>query len=211
MTGGAAALLGVALVLSALDWVAVARRIRPLEYVCKPAAAAAFLATALALHPASDASRSWCCVALGFCIVGDVFLMLPRDAFLPGLAAFAVAQTSFTVSFALQSPTRLRLVIALVLVVPGAAILTRRFVRAVAGGPDGSMVPAVVVYGTVISAMVVSAVAGGTAVGVAGALLFITSDSLIAEHRFASPREWQPFAIIVTYHLALTGIVLGLR
>ena len=210
MTGPAAALLGVALGLAALDWVAVARRIRPLEYVCKPAAAAAFLATALALDPASDASRTWCCVALGLCIVGDVFLMLPRDAFLPGLVAFAVAQTCFAVSFAVQEPTPLRLAIALVLVVPGAVILTQRFVGALARGGNGSMVPAIVLYAVVISAMVVSAVAGGTAVGIAGALMFLTSDSLIAEHRFASPRGWQPLAIIVTYHLALTGLVLGL-
>lgn len=211
MTGPAAVLLGVALLLSALDWVAVARRIRTLEYTCKPAAAAAFLATALAVDPASDASRTWCCVALGLCVVGDVFLMLPRDAFLSGLAAFAVAQTCFAVSFALQEPTPLRLAIALVLVVPGAVILARRFVGAVAcAGGNASLVTAIVCYVVVISAMVVSAVAGGTAVGIAGALTFLASDSLIAEHRFVSPRGWQPLAIIVTYHLALTGLVLGL-
>jgi uncharacterized membrane protein YhhN len=210
VTGAAAALLGVALVLSALDWVAVGRRIQPLEYVCKPAAATAFLATALALDPASHASRTWCCVALGLCVVGDVFLMLPRDAFLAGLAAFAVAQTCFAVSFTLQEPTTRRLAIAIVVVVPGAAILARRFVGALAGGGNRSTVPAVVLYVVVISAMVVSAVAGGTAVGIAGALLFLASDSLIAEHRFVSPRRWQPLAIIVTYHLALTGLVLGL-
>jgi uncharacterized membrane protein YhhN len=72
------------------------------------------------------------------------------------------------------------------------------------------MVPAVVVYGVVISSMVFGAVAGGTAIGITGALLFISSDSLIAEDRFIAPRAWHPIAIIVTYHLALTGIVLGL-
>ena len=210
MTGPAAALLAVALVLAALDWVAVARRIPPLEYVCKPAAAAAFLATALALDPASDASRAWCCVALVFCIVGDVFLMLPRDAFLPGLAAFAAAQTCFAVSFTFQEPTPLRLVIALVLVVPGAVILTRRSVGALAQGGNESMAAPIVFYSVVISAMVVGAIAGGTAVGIAGALLFLTSDSLIAEQRFGSARRWHPLTIIVTYHLALTGLVLGL-
>jgi len=46
-------------------------------------------------------------------------------------------------------------------------------------------------------------------VGVAGALLFLTSDSLIAEQRFVASRSWQPLAIIVTYHLALAGLVLG--
>jgi len=221
VTGTAAVLLGAALVLAALDWVAVARRIAPLEYVCKPAAALAFLATALTLDPASSASRTWCCVALGFCVIGDVFLMLPRDAFLPGLAAFAVAQTCLAASFALQDPTALRLVIAVVLVVPSAVILARRFVGAVARGGNGSgdgvgdglgdgvLVPALVLYITVIAAMVVSALAGGTVVGVAGALLFLTSDSLIAEHRFVAARSWQPLAIIVTYHLALAALVLG--
>lgn len=72
--------------------------------------------------------------------MGDVFLMLPRDAFLPGLAAFAVAQTFFAVTFALQEPTPLRLAIALVLVVPGAVILTQRFVSALARGGNESMV-----------------------------------------------------------------------
>jgi len=202
-------LLGVALLFALVDRVAVARRIAPLEYVCKPGAALAFLATAIALDPASSASRTWCCVALGFCVIGDVFLMLPRDAFLPGLAAFAAAQTCFAVSFALQGPTALRFVIAVLLVVPAAVILARRFVGAIAGGNDGPLVPALVLYIAVISAMVVSALAGGTVVGVAGALLFLTSDSLIAEQRFVAPRGWQPVAIIVTYHLALAGLVLG--
>jgi alkenylglycerophosphocholine/alkenylglycerophosphoethanolamine hydrolase len=213
VTGTAAVLLGVALLVAVVDWVAVARSIAPLEYVCKPAAALAFLATALALDPSSSGSRTWCCVALGFCVIGDVFLMLPRDAFLPGLAAFAVAQTCFAVSFTLQDPTPLRFVVAIALVVPGAVILARRFVSAATRGDDGSgdgpMVPALLLYITVISAMVVSALAGGTVVGIAGALLFLTSDSLIAEHRFVAPRRWQAVAIIVTYHLALAGLVLG--
>jgi len=104
-------------------------------------------------------------------------------------------------------------VIAVVLVVPGAVILARRFVGAVARGGNGSgdevLVPALVLYITVIAAMVASALASGTVVGVAGALLFLTSDSLIAEQRFVASRSWQPLAIIVTYHLALAGLVLG--
>jgi uncharacterized membrane protein YhhN len=200
----------LALVFSALDWVAVERHVHRLEYVFKPAATTAFLATALALDPASGASRTWCCIALGFCIVGDVFLMLQRDAFLQGLAAFAAAQVCFTVTFALQEPTPLRLAIGLGLVVPGAVILTQRFTGALARGVDRPLVGAVTGYAVVISAMAVSAIAGGTPVGIVGALLFITSDSLIAEHRFVSARGWLPLAIMVTYDLALTGLVLGL-
>jgi uncharacterized membrane protein YhhN len=204
------ALLGLALLLSVLDWVAVSRRFGPLQYVCKPAAALAFLATTVALNPASSTARAWCCVALAFCVLGDVFLMLPRDAFVSGLAAFAAAQVSFTVSFAFQDPTITRLVIGLVVVLPCVLLLARRYLGALHRADEAAMVLPVLLYMTVIAAMVVSAIAGGTALGIIGALLFLTSDSLIAEHRFVSPRSWQPLTIIVTYHLALTALVLGL-
>jgi uncharacterized membrane protein YhhN len=203
------ALLGVALAFAVLDWFAVARDRRGLEYVCKPATAVAFLATALALDPASSGSRVWCCVALALCVVGDVFLMLPHDAFLQGLFAFALAQVCFAVSFFLQEPTATRLVVALVLVLPGIVLLTRRFTDALVAAGEHAMVPAIMVYVTVISAMAVGAITGGNAVGIAGAALFVTSDSLIAEERFVQVRAWQPIAIIVTYHLALAGLVLG--
>ena len=72
------------------------------------------------------------------------------------------------------------------------------------------MVLPLVLYMTVIAAMVVTAIAGGSRFGITGALLFLVSDSLIAEHRFVEARAWQPVAVIVTYHLALTGLVVGL-
>ena len=46
--------------------------------------------------------------------------------------------------------------------------------------------------------------------GVAGAGLFFVSDALIAETRFVRPRPWGPLAVIVTYHLALAGLVFSL-
>ena len=67
VTGTAAVLLGVAVLFAVVDWVAVAQERRPLEYVCKPAATIAVLGAAIALDPASDASRGGCCVALGRC------------------------------------------------------------------------------------------------------------------------------------------------
>ena len=210
MTEASGVLLGLALLFSALDWVAVARRLSALEYGCKPAAALAFLATAIALDPASGAARTWCCLALAFCVLGDVFLMLPTDAFVLGLAAFAAAQISFTVNFAVQDPTMTRLVIGLVVVLPVVLMLARRYLGALKAGEETAMILPVMLYMAVIAAMVVSAIAGGTAFGIVGAVLFLTSDSLIAEHRFVSPRTWQPVAVIITYHLALTGLVLGL-
>jgi uncharacterized membrane protein YhhN len=210
VTDASGLFLGLALCFSVLDWVAVARRLSPLEYACKPAAALAFLATAATLDPASDAAGVWCCVALVFCAVGDVLLMLPRDAFVFGLASFAAAQIAFTVSFAFQDPTVTRLAIGLIVVVPCVLLLARRYLGALVGGPEAAMVLPVLLYMMVIAAMAVSAIAAGTGFGIAGALSFLASDSLIAERRFVAARTWQPVAVIVTYHLALTGLVLGL-
>lgn len=210
MNDAAIMLLVLALTVSALDWVAVAFRLRPMEYVCKPTAAVIFLMTALTLDPADEVARAVLVVALVFCVAGDVFLMLPRDAFLPGLGSFAVAQILFTVSFALREPTLTGAIVGVVAVVVGATVLARRFIGALRRSGSGSMVPAILVYVTVISAMVVSAVAGGSPVAIAGAVLFMISDSLIAEERFVSSRRWQRLVIIVTYHMALAGLVLGL-
>lgn len=210
MNGPARVLLGVAFVLAVLDWVAVAQRRPRLEYACKPGAALAFLATAAVLDPATPAARVWFCVALAACLGGDVLLMIPRDAFVAGLAAFVVAQVCFTVGFAHEDPTEARLVVGVVLVALVVGPLAWRFVHALQARGTTAMIAPVAVYIAVIAAMVVSAIAGGNAWGIAGAVLFLVSDALIAENRFVAPRAWAPVAIIVTYHLALGGLVVGL-
>ena len=210
MNGPAWVLTGVAFALAALDWVAVAQGRRWLEYTCKPGAALAFLATAAVLDPASNSARVWFCAALAACLAGDVLLMLPRDAFVAGLAAFVVAQVCFTVGFAHEDPPPARLVVAVVLVALAVGPLAWRFVHALRARGMTSMIAPVAVYIAVIAAMVVSAIAGGNGWGIAGAVLFFVSDSLIAENRFVAPRPWAPIAIIVTYHLALGGLVASL-
>ena len=88
MTAGAWALLIVAAILAAGDWVAVARGIVRLEYACKPGALAALIAVALTLDPAHGDVRAWFVVALVLSLAGDLFLMLPSDRFVAGLASF---------------------------------------------------------------------------------------------------------------------------
>lgn len=210
MTTVSGAFLVLAIVMAGLDWFAVARSNAVLEYVSKPAATAAFLAVAATLDVAHDARRAWLLVAFVLCTAGDVFLMLPRDAFVPGLASFAVAQILFAVSFASGDTSGGRLVVGLVLVVPVAAALARRFIAAIGRAGHRELVAPVVVYLVVISAMAVSAIAGGSPVAIAGAVVFMLSDSLIAETRFVSAREWHGVGIMVTYHLALAGLALGL-
>lgn len=199
-----------ALATSALDWLAVVRRIPGLEYVCKPAAALLFCVSALTLDASDSAAQAWLAAALAFCILGDIFLMLPKDAFVQGLGSFAVAQVLFTVSFAVRDMSTTRLVAGVLVVAVASIALAWRFIRALKLGGHSSLIAPIIVYMTVISAMAASSIGSGTVVAVVGAVLFMASDSLIAEERFVAQRRWQPLTIIVTYHLALAGLVLGL-
>lgn len=210
MTSASWVFLVIACAAAVLDWAAVARESAVLEYVSKPTATLALLATAATLDVVHDATWGWRIAALAFCVLGDVFLMLPRDAFVPGLASFAVAQVLLAISFVVDEVHLGRLIAGLVLTVPVAVLLARRFVSAIRRAGRAELVVPVVVYLVVISAMATTSIAAGAVVAVVGALLFMLSDSLIAESRFVKERKWHGVGIMVTYHLALGGLVLGL-
>ena len=201
--------LAVAAVFSILNWIAVGRKNTILEYISKPASTVAFLLVLVTVDVVHDASWQWRVAAFVFCFFGNVFLMLPRDAFIPGLASFAIAQVLFTVSFATGETTTGRTIVGLLIAVPAAALLGRRFVGAIRTAGHPELVVPVAVYMVVISAMAVGAIAEGSPVAIAGALIFMVSDSLIAETRFVKERSWHSVGIMVTYHLALAGLALG--
>lgn len=210
MTSVSWVLLVVACAAAVLDWAAVARESAVLEYVSKPTATVALLATALSFEVVHDATWAWRIAALAFCVLGDVFLMLPRDAFVPGLASFAVAQVLLAISFVSDEVHVGRLVVGLVVTVPVAVLLARRFVSAIKRAGRAELAAPIVIYLVVISAMAVTSIAAGAVVAVVGALFFMLSDSLIAESRFVKERKWHGVGIMVTYHAALVGLVLGL-
>jgi uncharacterized membrane protein YhhN len=200
----------VAAVSAVVDWWAVARSNTRVEYVAKPLTMAALVVVAATLTPA-EPDRQWLFVAAGvLSLAGDVFLMLPRDRFVPGLVSFLLAHVCYIVGL-LQVPVT----------VPGAALgaavvavaiatIGVRVLRAVGAGEQRVLLAPVSVYLVVISAMVVAAFATGPLLAAAGALVFYTSDSLIAEHRFVQPRPWAPVAIMVTYHLGQAALVFSL-
>jgi uncharacterized membrane protein YhhN len=210
MTTAAWVFLGAAAVLAVLDWIAVARGTRALEYVAKPGATLALVGVAATLEPLHGDTRTLFVLALLASLAGDVFLMLPGDRFVAGLASFLVAQALYTAGFALHGGSAadylVGALVATALVVP----LSLRFVGALRRSDRGGLVPPVAVYMGAIGAMAASAVASGNAFAVVGALLFVTSDALIAETRFVGARPWGPVAIMVTYHLAQAGLVLSL-
>ena len=207
MTTAAWILLVVAAVFAVGDWVAVARQNKPVEYVCKPATLVFLTAVALAVDPVHSDTRSWFVVALVLSLLGDIFLMLPKDRFVFGLGAFLLGHVAYTVGLNLHTDGLWLIAIPVVVV---AAILAVRLVRGIRTSGEDELLAPVVAYVVVIAAMGASAVASGNVLAAIGALLFMASDSLIGETRFVKPRRWGGGAIMVTYHLGQAGLVLSL-
>jgi len=169
----------------------------------------ALIGVAVTLDPTQAGRRDWFVVALVLSMLGDVFLMVPRDLFVAGLASFLLAHLAYTVGFRVDGAPAAAWAAAAVGVLAVDVVLARPVLGAVRRRHGDLLVP-VVSYMVVISAMVSAAVATGIGLAVAGALLFFTSDTLIAWNRFVGRRPWMPLAIIVTYHVGQAGLVLSL-
>lgn len=208
-------LFGFALLLAIVNWVAVSRRWKWLEYIAKPGTMLALLAWFTTFAHGTP-PLEWIQLGLILSLVGDVSLMLPRQRFVAGLVAFLLAHLAYIVGLNLTSwPSFGGLSFMMALVVIGLAVwLYRRLVVYV---PRPLKLP-VVAYLCVISVMLLSA--GWTlmrpewAIGPAwlvsvGAALFFVSDSLLAWDRFVAPVRYGRVLVMVTYHLGQLGIALG--
>ncbi|MBN2624774.1 MAG: lysoplasmalogenase [Acidimicrobiales bacterium] len=209
MTGTAGVLLAVTAVAAVIDWIAVRHEHRPVEYVFKPLTLVALTGTALALDPADPTVRTWFVVALVLSLVGDVFLMLPGDLFVPGLGSFLLAHVAYVVGLVLAGLDPLGVLAGLVVVGAALVVVGVPLVRGIRR-TEPAMAPPVVAYMGVISAMVVCAVGTGHGLAIAGALLFFASDSLIGWGRFVKSHDWGRVAVMVTYHVGQTLLVLSL-
>jgi len=215
-------LVGVAGLAALVDWVAVARRDERLEYAAKPAVLAALILAAAVLpadHTDLVHRRWWFVAALACSLLGDVLLMLPRDLFVPGLAAFLTGHVLFIVGL-LQPPSppgsppfsfsAEGLVVATALVAAAAAVPAYRIFRALVGDGHRELVGPVAVYLVAIGTMAVLACNVGVPAAAAGALLFVVSDTVLALNRFVRPMRHGDVAVHITYHLAQGLLVLSL-
>lgn len=193
-----------------LDWYAVARGDRRLETWAKPATLAALVGTALALGAADSPSGIWLVVALGFGLVGDVFLLGSSTArFQAGLASFLVGHLAYLASFVALGLDRPAGAI-LGAVVALAALGVARGVLPATHRSDGPALSApVAVYMLVITAMVVLAWATGDPLVAVGATVFVASDTTLAVNRFVRPVSRAQLLVMVTYHVGQALIVLG--
>jgi uncharacterized membrane protein YhhN len=210
VTAGALALLAFAAIAAVGDWVAVARRDKRLEYLCKPLTMAFLIGVAATVDVDASNVRTWFIVALALSLLGDVFLMLPRDAFIPGLVSFLLGHVAFIVGMWADGVGFLTFALGLTLAAVAVLVVGGRIIRAVRTSDQPDMGTPVGAYMTVISLMLASAIGTEEPLAIGGAALFFCSDALIAWERFVKPRAWHRLAIIVTYHVAQAGLTLSL-
>ena len=216
MNPEALAAFGIAAMFAVGDWLSRARDTsqviwQRVEYVCKPATLTLLVVAAALLDPVHGAGgrRAWFVAALAFSLAGDVLLMLPREQFVGGLAAFLVGHLCYIAGMWTHGPALGWFAVALVVVGATIAALGRRILPA-ARTHDRALVAPVGAYMAVIGVMVATAVATGNPVAGAGAVLFAASDTMIAWDRFVGPFDAASVLIMVTYHLGQAGLVLSL-
>ena len=210
MTATAALLLALTLVVAVADWMAVGTDKRPAEYVLKPLTMVVLIAATLAIDPVDDAMKVVFIAALAFSLAGDVFLMLPRNLFVAGLASFLVGHICYIAGLQLRGQYGLWFVVGLVIVVLAVGTIGLRIIRAVRRSDEPAMAVPVTAYVAVISFMLASAFGTRNLFAIVGAGLFYASDALIAWGRFVDPKPWGRVAVMVTYHLGQIGLVLSL-
>lgn len=205
-------LFALAALVALADWIAVARHRKGIEYVCKPLVLVLLAGCALLLVPAAGEAqrRAFFTGGLALSLLGDVFLVLPRDAFLAGLASFLAAHVLYVTGFLSAGASLGRALAVSAVVLLALAPIAWRVLRALLASDRRRLVPPVVVYLLALALLLGAAVASGDRIAVVGAAIFLLSDALLAWNRFVRPRPILPLAVIVTYHVAQASLVLSL-
>ncbi len=202
------------------NWYAVAVHNKKIEYVAKPAALTTLL-IAYALH--LPAAPQWWEIVYGlgllFSLGGDVFLMLPNNQFIKGLASFLLAQIAYIVVFNIEG---LSLNFATILMAVAIALIAFPVIGSIASALRDAkrtkLVLPVIIYGVFLSLMFWSAAAAlyrpewtrlSAGLMTLGGAAFFISDSILAWDRFAKPIRRARLLTMFTYHIAQFALTFG--
>jgi uncharacterized membrane protein YhhN len=181
-----------------------------LHWFCKPLTTLLILWAAWrADPPISLRYRRWICIGMVFSLAGDIFLMLPVDAFVPGLVAFLFGHACFIRALLDDTRFAARPLALLACLGYGGLNLWALWPSL----PPALHVP-VMVYVLVLATMGGQAsarawwharddLAGPARWAAAGALLFLLSDTLLAWNRFRVAIPLSALWILATYYAAL--------
>jgi uncharacterized membrane protein YhhN len=91
-------LVGLAFVFAAIEWIAVEKKWRSLEYLAKPAVM--ILLIIWVYQNGSFANwMIWFVLGAVFSLGGDILLLLPKKYFLAGLISFLLAHVAYIIGF----------------------------------------------------------------------------------------------------------------
>ncbi|MBN1536959.1 MAG: lysoplasmalogenase [Anaerolineales bacterium] len=212
-------LLAALLIVAILDWIAVAKSIKRMEYIFKPGVMIVLL---VFLYLATHFTGGIIWFALGICfsLLGDIFLMLPRKQFMTGLVFFLFAHIFYIGGFISFNPqfnwAGGLLVIAISFTSYRIFILVTS--RKVYFVKKRLKIP-VLFYTIAISAMLLFATLTLTnpfwfflpAFMVSlGAYLFYISDSIIAVNRYVPGMHLSRIYSMMSYHCGQGLIIFGI-
>jgi uncharacterized membrane protein YhhN len=207
------------IVVMVADWIAADRKANKVRYGTKPTA---MILLILWFTQAGhwQGVLLWFGIALVLSLIGDIFLLFEDKFFVPGLVSFLAAHVFYLIGFNQTFPSVDAQTLLVLVAVGAIAVALFSFVIKGMNRSKSSRklkIP-VIIYGTVISLMVVSAILNFYRVGWAlptalltslGAVLFFTSDSMIAIRNFVTRFNHDDYLIMLTYHLGQLMITAG--
>ncbi|WP_404349710.1 lysoplasmalogenase [Sutcliffiella horikoshii] len=172
-------------------------------YLLKPGTMVIIILVALWGMGDLPSSFSWWIVAgLVFSILGDIFLMLPKDRFIYGLVSFLIGHVCYVVAF-LYVPGGGEVEIWLTGALLFTAILYLvKLSKGVFHSGGITLFLAVTAYVAIITSMVWAAFYSQQPLMIAGAILFFFSDAILAWDRFIGKLTYRNFLVMIPYYLA---------
>lgn len=219
MTSRGRDLLIVAVAIAAIVGAGLDGDGRWVHWLAKPLAtlliaSIAWQAVASSMSPAPGYRRA-VLAGMGLSCIGDIALMLPMDAFVPGLVAFLLAHVCYIVAFRAGIHAGRGLGVAAMLL---GAFAAGNLIALWPHLPADMRVP-VLAYVVVLAVMAILALARhwrapapqgidrrSTAWAAGGAVLFVASDCLLAWDRFGGGLPMASLLVLSTYYAAQYGI-----
>jgi alkenylglycerophosphocholine/alkenylglycerophosphoethanolamine hydrolase len=162
----------------------------------------------------------WFGIGLCFSLLGDVILMLNPRFFMAGVGAFLLAHVSYLIGFNQQpAPFSMGVMVIAVFVGISASRVFRLIRPGIMRVPRGKrFLSAAFTYGATLTLMLLSALLTlfrpdwdikAALFAASGAILFFTSDTILAYDRFVNKLKHGQSFVHLTYHLAQVGLILG--
>ena len=211
-------LLIITFLVAIADWYAVYRGWKKAEYVLKPITMVFLFGWLLSVVEMKGVVL-WFGIGLALSMLGDIFLMLPKEQFIAGLVAFLLAHVAYIIGFNLTLPPTTAVGLGLAIIV---AAIGRELYKHISAGLEKqgkvALRKPVLAYTTVIALMMVSALMTffrpdwtfGAALTVSiGAALFMLSDAILAWNKFVKPIAYGRVKNMAAYHLGQIILIIG--